>query len=64
VETDDPIPMIRLAVSPAAFEAIAALPLGSVGYEPEGDARGEGLIWDRGGCRRSPQGHAQARREL
>ncbi len=33
--------MIRIAITPAAFDAIAAtLPLGSVGYEPQLDARG------------------------
>jgi len=38
--------MIRLAITQAAFEAIAAtLPLGSVGYEAEADANGERLIW-------------------
>ena len=30
--------MIRIAITPAAFDAIAAtLPLGSVGYEPQRD---------------------------
>ena len=38
--------MIRIAVSQAAFEAIAAtLPLGSVGYEAQFDEKGERLIW-------------------
>ena len=38
--------MIRIAITPAAFEAIAAtLPLGSVGYEREPDEKGERLIW-------------------
>ena len=38
--------MIRVAITPAAFQAIAAtLPLGSVGYEGEPDAKGERLIW-------------------
>ena len=38
--------MIRIAITPAAFEAVAAtLPLGSVGFEPEPDAKGERLIW-------------------
>ncbi len=38
--------MIRIAITPAAFEAIAAkLPLGSVGYEPQLDAQGQRLIW-------------------
>jgi len=49
--------MIRLAISPAAFDAIAAtLPLGSVGY----NERGERLIWvetavaDKPAAMRSP----------
>jgi hypothetical protein len=34
--------MVRIAISQAAFEAIAAtLPLGSVSFEPEPDAKGE-----------------------
>jgi hypothetical protein len=34
------------AITPAAFEAIAAtLPLGSVGYEAEPNAKGERLVW-------------------
>jgi hypothetical protein len=34
--------MIRIAITPAAFEAIAAtLPLGVVGFEREADAKGE-----------------------
>jgi hypothetical protein len=38
--------MIRIAISPAAFEAIAAtLPLGSVGYENAVNEKGERLIW-------------------
>jgi hypothetical protein len=38
--------LIRIAVTPAAFEAIAAtLPLGSVGYEPQTNAKGERMIW-------------------
>jgi hypothetical protein len=38
--------MIRIAISQAAFEAIAAtLPLGSVGYENQTNERGERLIW-------------------
>ena len=36
--------MIRLAITPAAFDAIAAtLPLGSVGYEAK--PKGERMIW-------------------
>ena len=38
--------MIRIAISQAAFDAIAAtLPLGSVGYENKTDAQGQQLIW-------------------
>jgi hypothetical protein len=38
--------MIRIAISQAAFEAIAAtLSLGSVGYENQINERGERLIW-------------------
>jgi hypothetical protein len=38
--------MIRIAISQAAFEAIAAtLPLGSVGYENKTDEHGHRLIW-------------------
>jgi hypothetical protein len=38
--------MIKIAISVEAFEAIAStLPLGSVAYEPELDAKGERHIW-------------------
>ena len=38
--------MIRLAISPAAFDAIAlTLPLGGVAYEAEMDVNGDRLIW-------------------
>ena len=38
--------MIRIAITPATFEAIAAtLPLGSVGYEAQLNAKGERLVW-------------------
>jgi hypothetical protein len=38
--------MVRIAISQAAFEAIAkTLPLGSVGYENANDEKGERLIW-------------------
>ena len=38
--------MIRIAITSAAFEAIAAtLPLGSVGYEPKVHAQGQRLVW-------------------
>jgi hypothetical protein len=39
-------PMIRIAISRAAFDAIAStMPLGSVAYEPEANANGERYIW-------------------
>ena len=38
--------MVRIAISPEAFDAIAAtLPLGSIGYENAVDDRGNRLIW-------------------
>jgi hypothetical protein len=38
--------MIRIAITQAAFEAIAkTLPLGSVGYENKVNEKGERLIW-------------------
>ena len=38
--------MIRIAITAAAFEAIAAtLPLGSVGHEPRLDPQGNRLTW-------------------
>jgi len=38
--------LIRISITPAAFEAIAAtLPLGSVGYESKVDTMGERLVW-------------------
>jgi hypothetical protein len=38
--------MVRIAISEAAFDAIAkTLPLGSVGYENKVNERGERLIW-------------------
>ena len=38
--------MIRIAISEAAFEAIAkTLPIGSVGYENATNEKGERLIW-------------------
>ena len=38
--------MIRIAITAAAFEAIAAtLPLGSVSYENETNERGERYVW-------------------
>ena len=39
-------PMVRIGITPAAFEAIVeTLPLGSVGFEAEPDAKGERMIW-------------------
>ena len=38
--------MIRIAISVEAYKAIVAtLPLGSVGYEPQLNAKDERLIW-------------------
>jgi hypothetical protein len=38
--------MIRIAISQAAFDAIAkTLPLGSVGYENAANEKGERLVW-------------------
>ncbi|HZZ21813.1 MAG TPA: hypothetical protein VFE60_04190 [Roseiarcus sp.] len=38
--------MIRIAISPEAFEAIAkTLPLGNVSFENKTSERGEKLIW-------------------
>ncbi len=38
--------MICIAISTAAFEAIArTMPLGSVAYEAEANERGERLVW-------------------
>jgi hypothetical protein len=38
--------MIRLAISQAAFDAIAAtLPLGTVSFENAANERGERLVW-------------------
>ena len=54
--------MIRISITAAAFEAIAAtLPFGSVGFEQEPDAKGERIIWLE---RRPPARPAWARREL
>jgi hypothetical protein len=53
--------MIRIAIPQAAFDAIAAtLPLGSLAYEAETNAKGERLIWiermraDKLGAMRGP----------
>ena len=41
--------MIRIAITPAAFDAIAAtLPLGSVTFEQQLGANGERFIWLEG----------------
>jgi hypothetical protein len=38
--------MIRIAITPAALEAIAeTLPLGSVGFEAQLDWQGQRLVW-------------------
>jgi hypothetical protein len=38
--------VVRIAISQAAFEAIAAaLPLGSVGYENKTNEHGDRLVW-------------------
>ena len=38
--------MVRIAISEAAFAAIArTVPVGSVGYEKERNDRGERLVW-------------------
>jgi hypothetical protein len=38
--------MVRIAISQAAFDAIAkTLPLGSMGYENASNAQGQRLIW-------------------
>jgi hypothetical protein len=61
--------MIRIAITPAAFDAIVAtLPPGSVGYERAPNATGEGLIWlepaviNRLGAMRGPRRELQRRR--
>ena len=38
--------MIRIAITSEAFDAVCAtLPLGSLGFEPEPNAKGERLVW-------------------
>jgi hypothetical protein len=37
--------MIRIAITPAAFEAIAATLPGNVGFENKRDANGDWFIW-------------------
>jgi hypothetical protein len=57
--------MIKIAISQAAFDAIAAtLPLGSVGYENGVKERGERLIWLDPGVVSRVARHARARRKL
>ena len=52
--------MVRIAISPAAFDAICATLPTSVGYEPQLSEKGERLIWleaamvDRLGAMRGP----------
>ena len=54
--------MIRITITAAAFEAIAALPFGSAVVERDPDAKGEHQIWLAGG-RGSAQGSTPSRRE-
>ena len=57
--------MIRIAITEAAFEAIAAtLPLGSVNYENHVNERGERYVWLAAECGRPAQGTAPTRRGL
>lgn len=38
--------VIRISISPAAFDAIAStMPLGTVGFDAEANERGERMIW-------------------
>ena len=37
--------MVLIAVSQAAFEAVATAPLGRIVYEPERNAHGQRVIW-------------------
>ena len=54
-------PMIRISITPAAFEAIAAtLPLGNVGYEPQLNAQ-PGLPIKKGRARTLTHDAPQAR---
>jgi hypothetical protein len=57
--------VVRIAISQAAFDAIArTLPLGSVAFENKIDENGERLIWlEPSGCRPA-EGVARSRREL
>jgi hypothetical protein len=46
VEADDTIPMIRISITQAAFDAIAAtMPLGTVAYEADLTNLGNYFIW-------------------
>ncbi|MGO9391609.1 hypothetical protein [Rhodoblastus sp.] len=57
--------MIRVAISPAAFDAIVAtLPVGSVGFEAEPGENGERMIWLDAGVVDRLARHARAGREL
>jgi hypothetical protein len=60
--------MIRISITPAAFDAVAAtLPLGSVGYEREKGEGGAVAIWldravvERLRAMRGPRGELQRR---
>ena len=57
--------MIRIAMTQAAFDAIAStLPLGSVAVEPEDNGRGERTIWLAPKCAEPAAGDARAGGEL
>jgi hypothetical protein len=57
--------MVRIAISQAAFDAIAAtLPFGSVGYENASSEKGERLIWLPHDRSRQTQSSARAGGEL
>jgi hypothetical protein len=57
--------MVRIAISAEAFEAIAkTLPVGSVGYEEQGEREGRAFNLVRAERGRPPQGSVRPRREL
>jgi hypothetical protein len=57
--------MIRIAISQAAFEAIArTLPFGSVSFENKTNENGDRLIWLEPPRGRPPHGPARSRTEL
>jgi hypothetical protein len=57
--------MIRIAISQAAFDAIAlTLPLGSIAYEQEPDDNGEREIWLAADVGQTPPLPAGTREEL